>query len=285
MTESGATVAVITGGGGGCALAIARELQREHALLLAEVDGGRLERGLAELREQGVEAKGAIVDVTDPRSVAELARTAAALGRLGPLVHTAGIMPTSAPPETVFAVNFAGTVNVLDAFLDQVGPGTVGVCFSSVGAYRKGMPEVEDLLGRGDIRSAWDELNEVMPLAENGVAAYALAKRGVITLCERRASQWGARGGRLVAVSPGNVDTDMGRAGLGIGIGTNLLVEAASPSRPAHAREVAAVVAFLCSDRAAYVNGCDLRVDGGAIGGLSRRPELRESFETWSSAF
>jgi NAD(P)-dependent dehydrogenase (short-subunit alcohol dehydrogenase family) len=93
------------------------------------------------------------------------------------------------------------------------------------------------------------------------LAAYGLAKRGTVVQVERRAAEWGRYGGRIVSVSPGLIaDTQMGaRAATIVGdYATNSAL-----GRAGRADEVATVIAFLCSDAASYVSGCDILVDGG----------------------
>ena len=94
-----------------------------------------------------------------------------------------------------------------------------------------------------------------------GQTAYSMAKAGLIGLTKSLARELGSRKVRVNAVSPGFIDTDM----------TRNLPEAAKQmmsggaalGRPGTAREVAEAVAFLASDRAAYITGEVLRVNGG----------------------
>ncbi|MDT5355374.1 MAG: hypothetical protein QOJ56_3906, partial [Mycobacterium sp.] len=101
--------------------------------------------------------------------------------------------------------------------------------------------------------------------------AYVLAKRGVIRLVERLAAPWGAKGGRTVAISPGLIDTPMGRLELERQSIVPVMVEVTPVKRPdqplpGRPEDIAATVAFLESDAAAFISGCDIRVDGGLIG-------------------
>jgi NAD(P)-dependent dehydrogenase (short-subunit alcohol dehydrogenase family) len=111
-------------------------------------------------------------------------------------------------------------------------------------------------------------------------STYRLAKRGVIRSCERAAVAWGAGGGRVVSLSPGLIDTSMGRLELvehPIKQEMARLTPIRSPGQdpeatlPGNVADVAAVAAFLCSDQAAFISGCDVRVDGGLVAALSHR--------------
>jgi 3-oxoacyl-[acyl-carrier protein] reductase len=94
-----------------------------------------------------------------------------------------------------------------------------------------------------------------------GQTAYAMAKAGLIGLTKSLARELGSRNVRVNAVSPGLIETDMTRdlpeaAKKAMSDGTAL-------GRAGTAREVAEAIAFLASDRAAYITGEVLRVNGG----------------------
>lgn len=86
----------------------------------------------------------------------------------------------------------------------------------------------------------------------DSATAYVLAKRGVTRLAERLATSWGKKGGRIVAISPGLIDTPMGRLELDRQPIIPVMIEMTPikrPDRPLPGRpeDIAAVVAFLGS--------------------------------------
>jgi len=104
------------------------------------------------------------------------------------------------------------------------------------------------------------------PVATAPAGAYALSKWGVQRLVVAKAPAWGRRGARLVSLSPGIVDTGMGRDELAAhGDAMKVILEKTPVGqRMGRPEELAAVIAFLCSDAASFVSGVDWLVDGGS---------------------
>lgn len=91
-----------------------------------------------------------------------------------------------------------------------------------------------------------------------GQANYAASKAGLVGLTKSLAREVGKRGITVNAVAPGYVATAMTEA-----LDTSQITSQVPAGRLGTPEEVAAVVAFLCSDAAAYVNGAVVQVDGG----------------------
>jgi len=98
----------------------------------------------------------------------------------------------------------------------------------------------------------------VGPRANAGQANYAASKAGVIGLTKTIAHEVARRGVTVNAVAPGFIATEMTKDVL-----TDGTLEAIPARRAGEPDEVGACVAFLCSDRAGYVTGTTLYVDGG----------------------
>ncbi len=212
---------------------------------------------------------GAACDVADPEAVAQLVAQVQALGPLGALVHAAGISPTMAPPRRVFEVDLLGTQLVLDGFTPLVVTGTTAVCFASSAAHQIALmgpqPDLEAFVEAPMVDGFLDEVEA--RFTDSGLA-YGWAKRGAVRAAARAAITWGAHGGRVVSLSPGMIDTGMGRQELQAQPMMQVMLDATPLQRLGQPEELAAVVAFLISDAASFLTGTDLLVDGGCLEGL-----------------
>ncbi|MFT4230260.1 MAG: SDR family oxidoreductase [Microbacterium sp.] len=267
-------LAVVTGAAGGMGRAIARRLGARYRLVLADVQCGAVHAIADALTEEGFDVAAAVAaDVDDAAAVAALAAACSGAGRVGTVVHTAGVSPSMTDWATILRINLRGTAHVLDAFLPLATAGGSIVCFASTAAYTFPASGAVDAIL--DDPYATDLAERIEPLLRAvdteksefsfRVRAYGASKRGVIRLVERRVGAWADRGARIVSVSPGTVVTPMGRREHE----ANPLAAAAADFTPLRRRgmpsDIAAAVDFLTSDLAGYITGTDLRVDGGIV--------------------
>jgi NAD(P)-dependent dehydrogenase (short-subunit alcohol dehydrogenase family) len=216
---------------------------------------------------EGIEGMGC--DVSDADAVARVADRVRELGSFRALVHAAGISPTMAEARRVFEVDLVGTQLLLDAFEPLVEPGSSAVCFASSAAYHVALMGPDpDLDAFVEDPRAEGFLDTAAPRFDNSGLAYAWAKRGVIRAAARAAVTWGRRGGRVNSISPGLIDTGMGRQEFEAQPIMQVMLDNTPVGRLGQPEEVAALVAFLVSDEASFISGIDILIDGGGLEGL-----------------
>lgn len=268
-------VYVITGGSGGMGKATAELVGNKGTLLLADVSEERLILTKEELAAKGItDVHYQTVDITSKENVALLAKKASQLGTLKGLVHTAGLSPTMANSKRITEVNLVGTGIILDAFLPLATLGTSVVCISSMSGHmapRQG-PYTEIL--KNPLAENVIEKMEQFSQGDSG-ASYSLSKLGVLLIVEDQAWAWGEKGARITSISPGTINTPMGRQEASQQEQMKMMLEITPLRREGEASEIATAVEFLLSDAASYITGIDLRVDGGTIANLNRVQGLK----------
>ncbi|MEU1388086.1 MULTISPECIES: SDR family NAD(P)-dependent oxidoreductase [unclassified Nonomuraea] len=241
-------VAIVTGGARGMGLAAAHALARRGATVavfdLAAPGPGELAATLAVPADR---VRSLAVDVTDGDQVQRaFAALLAARSRVDILVNAAGVAPptpfediTRAEWNQVLAVNVLGTVLCCQQALPAMRARSWGriVNFSSTAG---------------------------KTISTAGGAHYTTAKHGVLGLTRHLAKDYGPDGITVNAVCPGLIDTPMARALLP-GDALERATRSFPVPRVGQPWEVAELVAFLASDRAAYITGAAIDINGGDL--------------------
>lgn len=271
-------VSVITGGAGGMGLATARIVGRSRHVVIADVRQDRLDLAADELRAAGVTTDAVTCDVTDRRSVEQMADFAGSIGNVVSVLHTAGVSPKMAAADVILRINALGTVHVNETFLKLAAPGlSIVNVASSAGHLPSAFPvprtAYEDALTDPArfLRKMISRCN-LAPQKLRPSIAYSLSKNFVLWYTKRNAANFGERGARIVSVSPGSIDTEMGR--LEEASGAGLLAASSAMHRFGTVDEIAEVLAFCASEGPSYLTGTDILVDGGAAATMTVRSAL-----------
>jgi NAD(P)-dependent dehydrogenase (short-subunit alcohol dehydrogenase family) len=239
-------VCVVTGGGGGIGRAVALSLARAGAGVAAiDLDERGLEVTASELRALGVKPFTARCDTSNPESVAAAAGAIEkSLGPCGVLVNTAAVLrPGGLENLTLAEWNAVLSINLTGYFLCAQ---TFGRQMRSAG--RGSLVHVASIAGSH---------------AQGQSGAYSVSKAGVIMLSRQLAGEWGPQGIRSNVVSPGMVITPMSQSFYDTPGVTERRAAVVPSRRIGMPQDIADAILYLASDRAAYVNGEEIIVDGG----------------------
>ena len=241
-------VAVVTGGATGLGATTARLLAELGAKVgVLDVDRGAAEQLAGELEAAGLEAAALECDVADESAVEAAAAVCAE--RLGPctaLVNNAGVIRWT-PLEDLSLEEWEWMlgINLTGAFL----------CTKHFGrqmlAERRGQHRQHLLGGRQRTRGQR--------------RGYSPSKAGMIMLARQTAVEWGSRGIRANAVSPGIMRTPMAERFNSDPEALATRLKMVATRHIAVPGEVAAVIAFLLSDAASYLTAQNIEVDGGLM--------------------
>jgi NAD(P)-dependent dehydrogenase (short-subunit alcohol dehydrogenase family) len=169
-------------------------------------------------------------------------------------------------------INALGTIHVTEAALASASEGSALVNVSSIAGHMVPslmIPKRTFKLALTDAAAFTTRLTKVAgrgPSSMRSGTAYSLSKSFVIWYSAKMAAAFGARGARILTVSPGSFDTAMGRLEEQSGAGK--LVEYAALKRFGRPEEVAELLAFCAGDKPGYLTGVDILCDGGTRAGL-----------------
>lgn len=263
-------IAIVTGGAGGMGLATAKLLGQDHHVIICDVNQQRLDAAIAALQQLNISCESSVCDITSRDLVDALFKSASSQGRLVAVVHTAGLSPQMQGPDVIMKVNTVGTINITEAAYAFAEEGFALVNVASMAAYL--IPGV--LIPKRAFSKAFTDVElflkkalfpcRFMPkgLYRNGLA-YAISKDFVIWYSKKNAARFGQKNARIISVSPGSFDTDMGR--LEEKSGSAEMLKKAALKRFGRPEEIASLLAFCASDKAGYLTGVDVLCDGGVV--------------------
>lgn len=239
-------IALVTGGAQGIGYASAEALKAEgFRVILADIKAD----GVAEAAVRIGALASMVCDMGDPDQVLAMFDTIEAdHGPVSALVNNAGI----AAAGDFLNYDLETFDRVIDINLRGV----------FVATQRAGKAMVAN-----DLKGAIVNMSSInAQLAIPAIPAYCASKGGVMQLTKVAALALAPHGIRVNAVGPGSIDTEM-MAGVNANPEAMKTAMSRTPlKRPGTAREIGDVVAFLCSEKASYITGETIYVDGGRLG-------------------
>jgi len=257
-------VVMVTGAAGGIGRAICRRAAAEGAALALLDVGEAVDVFAAELAGQGARVATAHADVSQSAQVLQaVAQFADALGPIDGLVNNAGLTSIIAP-----LLRMSDEQWTRDLGVNLTGP------FNTVRAVLPGM-----------VQRRWGRIVNISSMAARAglwrQAGYSASKAGLLGLTRNVALEHAADGISCNAVLPGLIETPA-VAGLPQPV-MDYSMSLTPARRTGRTDEVAALVAFLLSDEAGYLNGAEIDIDGGAhlcpaVLGSVREAEARRAY-------
>jgi NAD(P)-dependent dehydrogenase (short-subunit alcohol dehydrogenase family) len=243
MTTTSST-GLITGGTSGIGRAAANKLAQLgiHVIVVGR-NPERGEKTVRDIRAAGGEADVISSDLRDASNAREVARRAVELGQghVDILINSAGVFP------------FGPTHEMTEEVFDSVYALNVKAPYFLVA-------ELAPLMAKRGKGAIVNVSTMVADYGAAGMSLYGSSKAAINLLTKAWAAEYGPSGVRVNTVSPGPTRTE-GTDAMGEGLAQ--MAAQAPAGRPATADEIAEAIVFLATDRASFIQGAKLAVDGG----------------------
>ena len=259
---------LILTGAGQIGMAIARRVGFGKKIVIGDKNPANAEAIAKIMTEAGFDTYAMEMDLSSRESILNLIHKAQEFGPIKMLVNAAGVSPSQAPVEAVLKVDLYGTAVLLEEVGKVIAEGGCGVTISSQSGWR--MPALTAEQDRYLATAPTEELLRLDILQPENVRdslhAYQLAKRCNEKRVMYEAVRWGERGARINDIAPGIIVTPLAIDEFNGPRGDfykNMFAKCPA-GRPGTADEVANVAELIMSDRAAFMTGSTILIDGGA---------------------
>lgn len=273
MVRSEKKTIIITGGAGGIGTSCARVL-KENKLVITDYSNKDVIKAVEKLTTDGYDAVGIACDITKKEDVEKLMEFSLKQGNFGGLIHTAGVSGSGQNIKKVYDIDLVGTDIVIDAFHDIATKDSVLVLFSSImGHTIPANPEYDTALLNPQKDNSFFTIAKFVN--DDADMMYNFAKRGVLLLLKENAMRIGRKNARIVSVSPGVIMTPMGlKAAEEHPERINKMMELTPLGRNGTPEDIAEVVKFLISEKANFITGSDILIDGGITTSLLKEGDF-----------
>ncbi len=250
-------VAIVTGGGKGIGAAICKALSDEGAsIAVADIDTAAAEKTAQALQQAGGTASAIEVDITSAESVARMVENVlATYGKIDILINNAGariikglMQHTQDDWEKMLQINLTGPFMCAQAVIPQMVAQGAG-----------------NIINLASIASFMGRPNR---------CAYVAAKSGLLGLTRAMAADLAGKNIRVNAIAPGMIASPFNQSFAESEDSGPAWAQENSIGRWGQPEDIGGAAVFLASDEASFVNGAEIKVEGGWLGARSRPGEV-----------
>lgn len=251
---------IITGATGGMGHESALHFSKRGKVLLLDLSLEALYKLKDEIKTECDVLK---FDITNDKDIKQVTKYVKDHGGFKYLLHYAGVSESMGNSELIYKINLIGTKKLLDALYDYIVPGGVIINTSSMtGHLNPTTPELDKLLA--DPRSE-NFLPEMLKITPSPSLAYGWSKNGLMALTRREVGKWASKKARILSISPGAIKTPMvEKEMIKNKEAIDQLIQTTPMKRIGLSEDIVNLVDFLISDKASFITGTDILIDGGA---------------------
>jgi NAD(P)-dependent dehydrogenase (short-subunit alcohol dehydrogenase family) len=255
-------------GAGQIGMAIARRIGFGKKIIVGDKNLENAKVIAKIMTEAGFDIEPAECDISSRESILNLIEKGQEYGEIAALINSAGVSPSQAPIEVILKVDLYGTAVLLEEVGKVIKKGGRGVTISSQSGHRMPAltPEIDEQLACTPTEELL-KLNVLQPEnIKDTLHAYQMAKRCNVKRVMAESVKWGKRSARLNSISPGIIVTPLAIDefnGIRGDFYKNMFAKCPA-GRPGTADEVANVAELLLTEKADFITGSDILIDGGA---------------------
>lgn len=253
---------IITGGSGGIGLECAKRF-KDGIVIISGINEEELKSTCEDLNKLGINAKYHIADVSNREKVKDLMDYAKGLGKVKTIVHAAGVSGAISNVIKTLEIDLLGTYNIIEESFEVLEEGSAVILIASMMGHTVKADEKQDELLRNPQKEG--NLEKIAELVSNDAdEAYNYSKYGVQLLTKYNATRFGGKHARILSISPGVILTPMAKKAMEDHPEQMQYMQSITPlGRNGEPENIADLVEFLASDKASFITGEDILIDGG----------------------